>query len=130
MKEKISNFFKKNWIVLAIFGLALLLFVLGFLSAYLIVAGSLILGLLCYYLMAKYKSKYNEAKKVDPSKDYFDARSLDYDEDVYYIGENEKKSRMESSWARFKTLSPTILYGVVGTMLIAFGLALLFRYLI
>ncbi len=130
MKEKISNFFKKNWIVIAVLGVAILLFFLGFISAYFIVAGSLIAGFLCYYLMSKYKSKYNEVKNDDPSKEYFDARRIDYDEDIYYIGDDEKKSQIKSSWARFKTLSPTVLFGLIGTMFIVFGFALLFRFLI
>ncbi len=130
MKIDFKAFFKKNWIILSLTGLGILLLILGVISTYIMVAGFFILSIVCFYLFAIFKAKYKKTKDVDPKKDYFDARELDYDESVYYVGEGQKKTQLKQSWSQFSTFSPMIIFALLGIMNISFGMALLFRYLI
>lgn len=127
MKEKVILFFKRNWIIFALVGLAILLLFLGFLTTYCIVAGCLILSGTSFYLFARFKAKYNESKKVDANKDIFDARKLDYDEDVYYVGDGQKKAQLKLGWSQFSALMPTIFFAILGIMCCSFAIALIFR---
>ena len=130
MKIDFKTFLKKNWLILTLTGVAILLLILGTLSTYLMVAGFFMLSAISFYFFAIFKSKYRKTKEVDLKKDYFDARELDYDEDVYYVGEGQKKSQLKHSWSQFSTFSPMIIFALLGIMNISFGLALLFRFLI
>ena len=128
MKEKIINFFKNHWKILTVVGCIILLFFLGILSIYFIVAGSFVLSIVCFYYFSKFRSKYNEFKNNnDEKKDYFDARKFDYDEDVYYIGEGQKKTQIKKTWAQFSSHLPSVFFAMFGTMSLIFALALLFR---
>ena len=128
MKEKIVNFFKNHWKILTVIGCIIVLFFLGILSIYFIVAGCFVLSIVCFYYFAKFKAKYKKFKNDnDEKKDYFDARKFDYDEDIYYIGEGQKKTQIKKSWAQFSTLSPAVFFAIVGTMSFVIALSFLFR---
>ncbi len=130
MKEKFLSFLKKNWIILTAMLVTILLFILSVVSMYFLVAGCLVLAVLCFVFFAKFRAKYIEIKNVDPKKDYFDARKIDYDEDVYYVGDGEKKTKMKRSFAQYYTLLPMVFFAIVGIMCCSFAVTLLLRYLI
>lgn len=96
-----KNFLKKHIFSIILISIALVLMVLGTVTVYCLLAGCVVLGIAFLNFGRLSYAKYKEALDYSEEDDYFDATKLDYDEEVYYIG-NPNKPKKE---IRKKTLA-------------------------
>lgn len=95
--------FIKNHLISIIITLAgIALFALSVLSKYFATV-----GMVCFSVASCiefFRSKQNSDRIKEESSDenlYFDATTFDYDEDVYYIGEDGQKPKFRSKFSKF-----------------------------
>ena len=88
--------------------------------------GSIALGSLCLYFAHKCRKKYNSLKEYDDSDQYVDARLLDYDEDIYYIGDPDKRNKTQAIgknfFSKMNAMLPTVTFSLFGVGLIFIAL--------
>lgn len=119
-----KEFFKKNFVVIILFLVALVCYLLTFVSTVFLPIATFFTGIPMIILAIRSKKKYNTLKeKVDNSEDYFDATSIDYDEDIYYVGESNKRVVNAKGFLnRMNSLGPVIIYSILGVAFIFFGI--------
>ena len=88
-----KKFFKKNWIILLFFFIGFILSVLGMLSVVFLLIACLIFGVLFFVIASRLRKKQKEQMDYNYEDDYFDATELDYDEEVYFIGDSSKQRK-------------------------------------
>lgn len=114
-----KNFFKRNLTILLFFLAGICCFFLSPLFVLFLPIGLMLLAIPSAILAIKSKKKYNALKDYDPSTNIFDATTLHYDEEVYYIGtESEKNIQMKNAFSRFNALGPTIIFGFLSIALV------------
>ena len=111
-----KNFFKKNlWcIILVLIGVVLM-----FLSAiivYFAIIACVIFGVLCFYYATILRKKYKSLESLPEDENIFDATKLDYDEEVYYIGEpnNRRKKVGKNLVSKISIHAPSIALYLLG----------------
>jgi uncharacterized membrane protein len=107
-----KTFLKKNWLVLLLCLVGALILFLGSIFNILLPIGMLVLAVPMGIWTVRSKKKYDKMKNIDESKYIFDATKLDYDEEVYFVGnESEKKVRTKNIFAKFNAVYPVIIFG-------------------
>jgi len=99
-----KKFFKKNWLILLFFFIGFILFVLGMLFEIFLLIACLIFGVLFFIIATRLRRKQKDDLDYSYEDDYFDATQLDYDEEIYYIGDPNKQ-RKEVGKSVFKKLA-------------------------
>lgn len=104
-----KNFLKRNAILLVLSLVATISLFLGGVSKIFLIVASLLVSVVFGILAIRLKKKCQDVLEYDESKDYFDARSFDYEEDIYYIGTTSKaKHEIKSKIGRLEARAPYI----------------------
>ena len=115
VKEKIQAFFRTYWIEILLFVVAVLLLVVGVVSAILAYCGLLVLGVISADVGVRFWRRYKDMTNKTTKDLYIDVTDTDYDEDVYYVGkESENKLAAKNSAKSLGAYLPAILFLLVG----------------
>lgn len=107
-----KKFWKNNLCTLLLVFAGIVCLFLGTFFVILLPVGMLILAIPMIILTIRCKKKYDKMKNVDENKNIFDATKLDYDEDVYYVGEkSEKKDHIKGAFSKLNAINPMIIFG-------------------
>jgi len=119
-----KKFWKNNLFTLLLVFAGILCIFLGTIFVILMPIGMLILAVPMIILTIRCKKKYDKIKNTDnESKNIFDATKLDYDEEVYYIGDgSEKKEHIKGAFSKFNAINPVIIFGFLSIALIIMGI--------
>jgi len=88
-----KNFLKRNLLILIFLVVAIALMFLVVFSVVFLVLSCVIFGIIFLILAIRSKKKYNEIKDYSYQDDIIDVTKYDYDEDIYYIGDPEKRKK-------------------------------------
>ena len=104
-----KNFLKKNAILLILSAVAVVCLFLGTVSKVFLIGSSAIISVVFGFLAIKLKKRYKAALEYDESDDYFDARSFDYEEDIYYVGTTSRtRKQIKGKLGSFEARVPYI----------------------
>lgn len=107
-----KSFLKKNLYIVILIIAGIFCIFLGTFLAILLPIGLLLLAVPMAILTVKSKRKYDKLKNIDESDNIFDATKLDYDEEIYYIGEkSERNNQIKGAFSKFNAINPVIVYG-------------------
>lgn len=121
-----KNFLKKNIIPLLILAFGLILMFCGTLFIWLLPVGSMVTGGVLIFYAIRFRKKFVALQdEVDSS--VFDARTLDYDEDVYVMGDTRGKPKAKTFFERVNAQTPVIIFGFIGLALVILGIITIFR---
>ena len=112
-----KKFFKKNlWLFILLFiGIALAL--LSAISFYFLLVACIIFGVISLTFAIKLRKKYKTIEEMPDDVNIFDARELDYDEDIYYFDVESKNKKIGKSFlSKISLNAPSI-----GLFLLGFG---------
>lgn len=124
-----KNFFKSktNITILTFICIAVLFLVLSLVFSPLIVGCLISLSIICFLVSSIFIRRYHRIKEfkkdnVNINGQVFDATEYSYDEDVYVVPDDNKKVIKRKISLGLDSLSPAILFIVVGVVL--FGMAI------
>ena len=126
------KFFKNNWLLLLFFFIGFILFMLGVLSVIFLLIACLLYGVLFFIIATKLKRKQREQLDYSFEDDYFDATQLDYDEEIYFIGDPTKQ-RKEIGKGAFKKIAfsaPVIALYLLACGFISMSILAIIRFFI
>ncbi len=107
---KFKTFFVKNlWCFIFII-IGVVLVALGMISVYFMLVALALFGAVFIRFGVLLRRKYLEQKNYSYDEDYFDARKIDYDEEVYYIGSPEKRKKEigKNFFAKLSSQAPSV----------------------
>ena len=125
-----KKFFKNNLAYIIWFAACLAIMALGVIFSVALIVGAVGMGVLFLVFAVKSKHRYEDLKAESAdNNDYFDATKVDYDEDVYYIGNpNDRRKKIgKSAISKFGALVPTIAFALIGLGLIIMSLTFVFK---
>lgn len=98
--------------------LSIILFCLSFISIYFTVAGTGILSIDAFIMGFILRKKYKEMDVYDEKKNYFDATSIDYEEEVYQLKPDKeiRKEKLKSEFKRSSIKFPMYMMFVFGAL--------------
>lgn len=129
--KRILNFLKRNWVIISLIIVGLILFCLSVITVYCLMAACLIFSIVCFYFARKLQNKYNQIIDQDPEEDYFDATKLDFDEEIYYVGSSSpKKTVSKSFFGKLSTKTPCIALYILAIALLTLPIFTLIRGLL
>lgn len=124
-----KNFFKKNlWcIILLLIGIVLMF--LSTIVIYCALVACVIFGIICFYYATKLRRKYKNLEVLPQNENIFDATKLDYDEEVYYIGNpNTKRNVVGKNFiTKISVHAPSIALYLLGSGFFSVSLITLIR---
>ena len=124
-------FFKNNLLVIILFLVGTILLLLSNLSIIVMALAMGVFALSFGFLTLKFRKKYVEKREYDPSQDYFDATSLGYDEEVYYIGSSPSKTKeIKGKFASLEAMAPFMLSLFLTIGFVFMALYTIFKYII
>jgi len=124
-----KNFLKKYlWLIITLI-VEIILFVAGTIFFPCLILATFSSGIIILFFAGKSKQKLNDLKdKSEDEEDsrFFDATKLDFDEDIYYLGEGDKSAKIKSFgksiFSKLSIKMPTIILSIFGVALICFSL--------
>ena len=129
--KRILNFLKRNWVIISLIIVGLILFCLSVITVYCLMAACFIFSIVCFYFARKLQNKYNQIIDQDPEEDYFDATKLDFDEEIYYVGSSSpKKTVSKSFFGKLSTKTPCIALYILAIALLTLPIFTLIRGLL
>lgn len=115
IKDKIGAIFKTYWLEILLFVAAVLLLVIGVVSAIIAYLGLLVLGVVATDFGVRFWKKYKKSTSNTTKDLYVDITDTDYDEDIYYVGkEPANKLEAKNSAKSLGLYLPAILFLLVG----------------
>ena len=102
---------------------------LAVLSLYFAIVACIIFGVISIYFAIILRKKYKKMEDEPEDKDYFDATKLDYDEDVYYIGDanSRKKQVGKTFFSKVSVNAPAIALFLLGFGFLSIGIVTLIK---
>lgn len=99
------NFFKNHLVSIIISLVGLALFALSSMSKFFTAVSMICFSVASVLEFIKSRQKMNKLKEENSEENvYFDATKYDYDEDVYYIGEEDKRPKIRSKFSKFTAM--------------------------
>ena len=104
-------FFKNNLSIIILFLVGIALTILGSMSN-IVLAGAMIVFAVAFGMLSlRFRKKYKQKTNYDYTQDYFDATSLGYDEDVYFIGNKPSRAKeIKGKFASLDAMAPFLLF--------------------
>lgn len=127
-----KGFFKRNLAEIILLSLALLCYMLSFLSFILFSVACILVGIALIIIFFKTKKRVNERQlKRETDNRIFDATKFDYDEDIYYLGDPKLiESNKSKKFAKIEKNMLFVMFGFVAFAFIFVGLFFILKMVI
>lgn len=123
-----KTLFQKYWWTFIILAIGVVLFFCGALNSILTSVGTIIVGLtLCFFAYLSYKKYRSDTKKEETREDIFDARKYGYDEEVYYLEEDNMPKKKFKGLTKADSLFTLVSLCILAIILLSFGIISLIK---